>query len=81
MLAKFFWGLQSGGFLLCGLLLSVHYLIDVQGDRLKAHFEHSQPSVGTAATPAPVVTLCPVQLYDRWNLQKALLNRVDMFIP
>ena len=32
------------------------------------------PTDGSLVFPA--VTICPVQFYDRWNLQKALLNKV-----
>ena len=26
----------------------------------------------------PTITICPVQFYDRWNLQKALLNKIQI---
>ena len=29
--------------------------------------------------PYPAVTVCAVQLNDRWNLQRALLNEIEMF--
>ena len=38
-------------------------------------YESIQPWHGV---PYPSVTICAVQLRDRWNLQKALLNDVDM---
>ena len=34
---------------------------------------------GTLELPYPAVTACPVQFNDRWNLQRELLNEIDMF--
>ena len=28
--------------------------------------------------PYPTVTVCPVQFYDRWNLQRALVNQIRL---
>ena len=38
-----------------------------------------QDIYGTDMLPYPSVTICPVQLNDRWNLQRALLNEIELF--
>ena len=34
---------------------------------------------GLLELPYPSITICPVQFNDRWNLQRELLNEIDMF--
>ena len=34
---------------------------------------------GTLELPYPSITICPLQFSDRWNLQRELLNEIDLF--
>ena len=65
-------------FLIIGTILALHGLLQlISSAVINTNVLGILPMDGSI--PYPTVTICPIQFYDKWNLQKAFLNDIDLF--
>ena len=75
------WLAISTLFLALGLLMAVQAMLGFNRDRVRVVTEYAdfQSQALEGGLRFPAVTVCAVQFYDRWNLARILLNKVDPF--
>ena len=77
LLNKILWSLASLGFLTLGTFFAS--LAGISFNQILVTSSTEQRPVPLGEVPYPAVVVCPVQAYDGWNLQRALLNQVSLF--